>query len=346
VQEETTSEHGARFYVEHLKQHGYQNLIVLGEGGFGVTITDVFDGILFLYEAEQKGLLWITITVHSTGGHGSIGGKTRRKNPVIRAAKVAQKLSSFAFPIKLERSVITFIEMLLNNSSSKLIRAVSIIPFFKAFLFRTRWGSILLDVLITRISRIPELFRTSLNVTNISTDKISGVSDRPELRRSLVQRVFKTRGRSRLHPVTTLGVNVVPTYATLTCDIRFNSYYNIESLLSQLKKVLPKDADLRIINSQDYSSSDFSLLHETVTTELKNIYGTKALASPILFIASSDNYFFRKAGHQAFGFSPIMVTMDNLQRIHGDDERIGIAAFRKGCEDYYCVIKSLLDKMK
>ena len=81
VQEETSSEYGAKFYVKRLEQQGYKNLLVLGEGGFGVNLPDIFDGTLFLYESEQKGLLWLTITVHSKGGHGSISGKTKSSNP-------------------------------------------------------------------------------------------------------------------------------------------------------------------------------------------------------------------------------------------------------------------------
>jgi len=63
VQEETSSEFGAQFYVRRLDQQGYKNLLVLGEGGFGIRIPEIFEGTMFLYESEQKGLLWITITV-------------------------------------------------------------------------------------------------------------------------------------------------------------------------------------------------------------------------------------------------------------------------------------------
>ena len=345
VQEETTSEHGARFYVDYLQKNGYQNLLVLGEGGFGFQIPEIFDGIMFLYESEQKGLLWISMTVHSKGGHGSVSGKTKRSNPVLRAAKIAQKLSSFSFPIKIEESVKIFIEKLLKQSNNKLVRIVALIPGFDVFLFRTKLGVSVLNRLITRVSRLPDLFRTSLNVTNISTDKIPGVVERRDLSRSIFSRIFRPGVKKRVNPLTCLGVNVIPTYATMTCDIRFNSLYDDNTLIDQLKKIIPDDADLRVINYQEFSSSPCEVIQSNIENELKKVYGNQAFVSPVLFIASSDNYFFRKYGHYAFGFSPIVVSLDDLQRIHGDDERIDIHAFRNGCEDYYRVVKGIIERM-
>lgn len=139
---------------------------------------------------------------------------------------------------------------------------------------------------------------------------------------------------------------MIPTYATMTCDIRFNSIYDKDSLIKQLKKIIPKDAELRIENYQAFSKSPCHIIQGAVEKVLHEIYDKKAFVSPILFIASSDSYFFRNYGHYAFGFSPIIVSSQDLQRIHGDDERINIDAFRNGCEDYYRVIKKALEELK
>lgn len=346
VQEESSSEHGAMFYVEHLKKQGYKNLIVFGEGGFGVQIPDIFDGTMFIYDAEQKGLLWVSITVHSTGGHGSVSGKTKRSNPVIRSAKVAEKLSSHRFPIKIEDSVKVFISKLLNQSNNKIIRIVAHIPFLKTILLNTRIGAALLNSIITRVTRLPALFQTSLNVTNISTDKISSVIEPKSISQTLLRKIFRSTSKTKPNPLTSTGINVIPTYATMTCDIRFNSIYDKDSLIKQLKKIIPKDAELRIENYQAFSKSPCHIIQGAVEKVLHEIYDKKAFVSPILFIASSDSYFFRNYGHYAFGFSPIIVSSQDLQRIHGDDERINIDAFRNGCEDYYRVIKKALEELK
>lgn len=345
VQEETTSEFGARFYVNHLTEHGYKKLIVLGEGGFGVKLPEIFNGTLFLYETEQKGLLWLSITVHSKGGHGSISGKRKSANPVLRAAKVAQKLSSYRFPIKIEKSVQVFLKYLLNRSSSRLIKSLTLLPGFKSFLFKTKYGIRLLNRIVTKATGIPDMFRTSLNVTNISTDKIEGIEDKPSLPRFSLRRIFGQPPKRKINPITLLGVNVIPSYATITCDIRFNSVYNVDSLVEIIEKIISKDAELRIINSQDFSSSNYKLIHDAIESEFKKIYKDDFLVSPFLFLASSDNYFFREHGHQSFGMMPIVVPLTELQRIHGDNERINIHDFRQGCEAYYRILKAMVESL-
>ena len=345
VQEETSSEFGAKFYVNRLAQQGYKNLIVLGEGGFGVKLPEIFDGTLFLYESEQKGLLWMTITVHSKGGHGSISGKTKRTNPVLRAAKVAQKLNSYRFPVKIENSVKIFIDSLLHQSHNRLIRLIAALPLFETFLLRTKYGAYLLNRIITRATGIPDMFRTSLNVTNISTDKIQGVEERTQLPLLSFRRIFMRNPGRKINPITRLGVNVIPSYATITCDFRFNSIYTIESLVETINKIIPRDAELRIVNAQAFSSSDYAAIHQPIQAELKKFYQENFLLSPFLFIASSDNYFFRAHGHQSFGMMPIVLPLDELQRIHGDDERINVHDFRKGCEAYYRILKALVESL-
>jgi acetylornithine deacetylase/succinyl-diaminopimelate desuccinylase-like protein len=78
---------------------------------------------------------------------------------------------------------------------------------------------------------------------------------------------------------------------------------------------------------------------------LEKYYQTDILVSPFLFIASSDNYFFRANGHQSFGLTPIVVPLEELQRIHGDNERINIQDFRIGCEVFYQILKALVESL-
>ncbi len=345
VQEETTSEFGARFYVDHLAKHGYKNLIVLGEGGFGVRLPEIFDGALLLYESEQKGLLWVRITVHSRGGHGSLSGQRKSANPVLRAARVAEKLSSYRFPIKIEQSVKYFITHLLDQSHNKLIKSLRLLPGFESFLFKTKSGTNLLNRIITRATGIPDMFRTSLNVTNISTDKIEGIEEKRSLPLFSLRRLFGRSPKRKINPITRLGVNVIPSYASITCDIRFNSLYDPESLVQLLRSIIPKDADIRVIHSQEFSSSDYRIIHDPIQRELDRLSQERFLVSPFLFLASSDNYFFRKRGHHAYGLMPIVVPIEELQRIHGDNERINIRDFRQGCEAYYRILKALVEAL-
>jgi len=220
---------------------------------------------------------------------------------------------------------------------------VAAVPLLETFLFKTRLGAYLLNRIITRATGIPDMFRTSLNVTNISTDKIKEPVEQTPSSWFNFPRLFQRRSRRKINPITRLGVNVIPGCATITCDFRFNSLYSVDSLVKVIKKIIPNDAQLKVIHAQEFSSSDYSVIHDLIIAELKNFYQENFLVSPFLFIASSDNYFFRARGHQAFGMMPMVVPLEELQRIHGDNERINIQDFRQGCELYYRILKALVE---
>ena len=57
----------------------------------------------------------------------------------------------------------------------------------------------------------------------------------------------------------------------------------------------------------------------------------EAESAPFLFPASSDNNYFRQFGIPTYGLVPVVLSREDLQSIHGTNERIKIADFRKGC---------------
>ena len=56
----------------------------------------------------------------------------------------------------------------------------------------------------------------------------------------------------------------------------------------------------------------------------------------------TDSHFTRDLGIQSYGFNPIIVPLKELGRIHGNDERININAFKQGVKDHLAIIKSLV----
>lgn len=47
-----------------------------------------------------------------------------------------------------------------------------------------------------------------------------------------------------------------------------------------------------------------------------------------------DNWTFRGAGLQAYGFSPFVLAEDELRRVHGNDERVSLDNVRAGVRSY------------
>jgi carboxypeptidase PM20D1 len=67
-----------------------------------------------------------------------------------------------------------------------------------------------------------------------------------------------------------------------------------------------------------------------------------AVAMPILFPASSDNNYFRQFGIPTYGITPVLLSREGVESIHGPNEAIRIDAFWKGVE----VFERLLDEIQ
>jgi acetylornithine deacetylase/succinyl-diaminopimelate desuccinylase-like protein len=60
----------------------------------------------------------------------------------------------------------------------------------------------------------------------------------------------------------------------------------------------------------------------------------EVVVAPRILTGFTDNWVFREAGLQAYGFSPIVVGDDDAQRVHGNDERISLENVREGTRLY------------
>jgi acetylornithine deacetylase/succinyl-diaminopimelate desuccinylase-like protein len=55
---------------------------------------------------------------------------------------------------------------------------------------------------------------------------------------------------------------------------------------------------------------------------------------PMILVAFTDNWVFRHCGLHGYGFSPFVFDEPELQRIHGNDERISLENLREGVRAY------------
>lgn len=66
-----------------------------------------------------------------------------------------------------------------------------------------------------------------------------------------------------------------------------------------------------------------------------------SVSMPILFPASSDNNYFRQFGIPTFGITPVLLSRQGLESIHGSDESIRIVDLWKGTNVFYCLLSEL-----
>jgi acetylornithine deacetylase/succinyl-diaminopimelate desuccinylase-like protein len=63
---------------------------------------------------------------------------------------------------------------------------------------------------------------------------------------------------------------------------------------------------------------------------------------PSVATGFTDSHFTRDLGIASYGFDPIVVPEAEFSRIHGNDERVNVAAFRRGIGDFLAIISAVV----
>lgn len=129
-----------------------------------------------------------------------------------------------------------------------------------------------------------------------------------------------------------LAPNVVPSEVWANLDARLLPGTDPERFRRSLLDVID-DPDVRI---------DVTVAREASVTEWRGdpLYAAlaaravegrpEAVAGPVISVGYTDSIELRPLGVKAFGFMPIALTGDEVATMHGDDERIPVAAVREG----------------
>jgi acetylornithine deacetylase/succinyl-diaminopimelate desuccinylase-like protein len=66
-----------------------------------------------------------------------------------------------------------------------------------------------------------------------------------------------------------------------------------------------------------------------------------AIVSPSLLFATSDSRFFRRRGVTAYGVFPALLSMADIQQIHGIDEKISVENMVRGTAAMQTLVRRL-----
>ena len=147
--------------------------------------------------------------------------------------------------------------------------------------------------------------------------------------------------------ITRLGasnkINVVPPVAWAEIDCRILPDRTAEDFINEIKYMMePFDIKVETIMAfTSASSTTESELYKAIKSTLKNLYPHSYII-PRVTTGFTDSHFTRDLGIESYGFNPIIVPLKELGRIHGNDERININAFKQGVKDHLAIIKSLV----
>ncbi len=169
--------------------------------------------------------------------------------------------------------------------------------------------------------------------------------DMPGLGRLVLKLVkddfIKVMVQTTITPTTIKGgvkVNVIPDRCELALDCRIVPGMKREDLERIILDLADSDRislDFEIFGAASESAIDteiFSTLEKVVTSN----YPDSAL-SPFMLPGGTDSRFLRAKGVPAYGFSPCVLSREDIASIHGDNEKISIENFSRGLRTMYHV---------
>lgn len=137
-------------------------------------------------------------------------------------------------------------------------------------------------------------------------------------------------------------VNVIPSAAEAELDIRLLPGTDPDSVVAEIKEHLADD-DIKIEVAGTFRASE-SLMDTEDFSIIKDVHLAHfpdALAVPSLLFGASDSRFFRKKGIPCYGVNPVLLSLEELGKIHGIDERISEENMIKGTEVFIDIVKKL-----
>jgi carboxypeptidase PM20D1 len=133
--------------------------------------------------------------------------------------------------------------------------------------------------------------------------------------------------------------NVVPNRGVVTYNFRLLPGYDAERVIQHLQKII-NDTTVKIspIEGTPYEKGSAVSPHnheafEKLTASLKASF-EEVVVAPYLVLAATDSRHFAAVSTQVYRFTPFKLVSDDLQRIHGINERIAVEAYLQGIQFY------------
>ncbi len=137
--------------------------------------------------------------------------------------------------------------------------------------------------------------------------------------------------------------NVIPTRAEAVVNFRILPGETSADVMGHLNTVIADDR-IKVSKLEGFSEpSSVSPVNvygfKTILKTIRQVY-PEALVAPTLMIVGSDSRKYKEVSKNIYNFAPIVVTSEDLARMHGINERIKIEDFTRGISFYYLLIKN------
>jgi acetylornithine deacetylase/succinyl-diaminopimelate desuccinylase-like protein len=137
-------------------------------------------------------------------------------------------------------------------------------------------------------------------------------------------------------------VNVIPSVAEAELDIRLLPGTDPDSVIADIKEYLA-DENIKVESARTFRASESSMDTEDFSiiksVHLEHFPNAVAVAS--LLFGASDSRFFREKGVPCYGVCPMLISLEDLGKVHGIDERISQENMVKGTEVFIDMVRKL-----
>ena len=137
--------------------------------------------------------------------------------------------------------------------------------------------------------------------------------------------------------------NVIPASAEATLDCRLLPDTEPAAFMEEIRGLID-DPSIEIVPVLEHASGESSLdtpVVKVIAEVIADHYGDEAGVLPMLSPGFTDSHAYRTAGATAYGFTPALLTREELATIHGHNERISIDNLVLGTQLLFDVVMRL-----
>ncbi len=138
-------------------------------------------------------------------------------------------------------------------------------------------------------------------------------------------------------------INVVPPEAWAEIDCRILPDRPSEIFVNELREMI-RDTGVEIEVIMAFTPA-VSATNTLLYRAIEEVTGERHLGSrvmPSVATGFTDSHFTRDLGIPSYGFDPIVVPEAEFSRIHGNDERVSVDAFKRGVIDHLAIIGAVV----
>ncbi|MDT8319269.1 MAG: M20/M25/M40 family metallo-hydrolase [Xanthomonadales bacterium] len=138
-------------------------------------------------------------------------------------------------------------------------------------------------------------------------------------------------------------INVVPPEAWAEIDCRILPDRPAEVFVQEIRKRLEGsgvEVEVLMAFTPAVTSTD-NEVYRAIEQVMSGRYPDSSVR-PSVMTGFTDSHFMRDAGIAAYGFDPRVVPESEFARIHGNDERVDVGAWRRGVSDLRAIVETIV----